>query len=306
MNVERNEIPMKSGNFEFITYRQKTGYSGKSIKSHDYHIGKFTNWCNKNKINYKSISFEDILKYIREEKARGVKEAAINNSLNAISIYYDWLVKTEQVKQNITRQIRVKSTHKKAIAEPMKPTELEKLYNDFSNLPSWSFKTKKENILHKRNLVIFGLMNYQGLTTGELSKLETKHINLKEGKIYVPSTRKSNSRILKLQANQILPLQNYLNEIRQKIINEPTEKLFPAKKFTDLVSRIIKQAKQLCSQLQNSRQIRQSVIMNWLKTNNIRQVQYMAGHKKIRSTEQYRSHDLTDLTKQLELFHPLK
>ncbi len=32
----------------------------------------------------------------------------------------------------------------------------------------------------------------------------------------------------------------------------------------------------------------------------------MAGHKSIRSTEQYRNQDLTDLTKQLELFHPLK
>lgn len=292
--------------YDFSTYRQKIGYSEKSIKSHDYHISKFTTWYNKNNINYKSISFENILQYIREEKAREVKEPAINNRLNAISIYYDWLVKTGEAKQNIIRQIRVKSNRKKAIGEPMKPGQLENLYNDFSNLPSWNFKTKKGNVLHQRNLAILGLMIYQGLTTGELSTLETNHINLKEGKIYVPSTRKSNSRTLKLQANQILPLQNYLNEIRQKIINEPTEKLFPAKKFTDLVSRIIKQVKKINPQLQNNRQIRQSVIMNWLKEYNIRQVQYMAGHKKIRSTEAYKNEDLTDLMAQVEKYYPLK
>ncbi len=32
----------------------------------------------------------------------------------------------------------------------------------------------------------------------------------------------------------------------------------------------------------------------------------MAGHKSIRSIESYRRHDLTDLTEQLELFHPLR
>jgi len=46
--------------------------------------------------------------------------------------------------------------------------------------------------------------------------------------------------------------------------------------------------------------------MGWLKQHNIRQVQYMAGHKSIRSTESYRLQDLTDLTRQLELFHPLR
>jgi hypothetical protein len=32
----------------------------------------------------------------------------------------------------------------------------------------------------------------------------------------------------------------------------------------------------------------------------------MAGHKSIKSTESYRKEDLTDLTKQIELFHPMK
>jgi integrase/recombinase XerD len=73
-----------------------------------------------------------------------------------------------------------------------------------------------------------------------------------------------------------------------------------------MICNIVSQAKKLNPEIIDSRQIRTSVIMNWLKQYNIRQVQYMAGHKSIRSTEQYRSQDLSDLTKQLELFHPLK
>ena len=72
-----------------------------------------------------------------------------------------------------------------------------------------------------------------------------------------------------------------------------------------MVAAVIRQVKKIYPELTDARQIRSSVIMNWLKTSNIRQVQYMAGHKSIRSTEQYRSQDLSNLTRQLELFHPL-
>lgn len=73
-----------------------------------------------------------------------------------------------------------------------------------------------------------------------------------------------------------------------------------------MVCKIIDKIKITHPETIDSRQIKASIIMNWLKQYNIRQVQYMAGHKNIRSTEAYKNQDLTDLTKQLELFHPLK
>ena len=147
--------------------------------------------------------------------------------------------------------------------------------------------------------MILGLLIYQAVTSGELAKLERSHVNLNEGKIYIPSTRKSNARQLKLQASQVITLQEYLNNPVLDLW------LFSGKKHSDMVASIIRQVKKIHPELTDARQIRSSVIMNWLKTNNIRQVQYMAGHKSIRSTEQYRSQDLSNLTRQLELFHPL-
>ncbi|GAF04807.1 integrase [Saccharicrinis fermentans] len=82
--------------------------------------------------------------------------------------------------------------------------------------------------------------------------------------------------------------------------------MFPSKKQSDMICNIVSQVKKQNPEITDSRQIRTSVIMNWLKSHNIRQVQYMAGHKSIRSTEQYRQQDLCDLVKQLEMFHPLK
>jgi integrase/recombinase XerD len=152
-------------------------------------------------------------------------------------------------------------------------------------------------------------MIYHGLDSGEIARLEIGQVNLSEGKIYIPSGRNSNSRTLKLQANQILPFKTYLEETRKEMLekrNLQSSYIFPSKKSSDMVCKIIEAIKRIHPEIKDNRQIRASVIMNWLKTNNIRQVQYMAGHKSIRSTEQYRNQDLTDLTKQLELFHPLK
>jgi integrase/recombinase XerD len=134
-------------------------------------------------------------------------------------------------------------------------------------------------------------------------------VNLSEGKIYIPSGRNSNSRTLRLQSNQILPIKTYLEETRLELLekrNLQSSYLFPAKKSSDMVCKIVDAVKTINTEIRDSRQLRASVIMNWLKTNNIRQVQYMAGHKSIRSTESYRGQDLTDLAKQLELFHPLR
>ena len=55
----------------------------------------------------------------------------------------------------------------------------------------------------------------------------------------------------------------------------------------------------------NAQQIRQSVITIWLKTKNLRMVQYMAGHRYVSSTERYQVNNLEDLYNQLEKFHPL-
>ncbi|MDF1573072.1 MAG: hypothetical protein P1P82_15795 [Bacteroidales bacterium] len=55
-----------------------------------------------------------------------------------------------------------------------------------------------------------------------------------------------------------------------------------------------------------AKQIRSSVITHWLKHYNLRQVQYMAGHKYVSSTERYQQNNLDKLQGQLEKYHPLE
>lgn len=284
----------------FDEYRNKNGYSAKSIRVQNSHVNRLKSWCINQNINLEEINYNQALQFIDSERQRGILNQSIIREINSIRIYFDYLLESGTVKQNIIKRIRIRQNGKKVIPETVTSQQLENIYHDFMNIPEWEHKTQTAKELHKRNVVLLGLLVYQGLTSGETAKLETNHINLAEGKIYIPSTRKSNARTLKLQANQILPIKTYIEEFR------PSPYLFPTKKQSDMICKIVEQAKKNHPGIIDSRQIRTSVIMNWLKTNNIRQVQYMAGHKSIRSTEQYRTHDLTDLTKQLELFHPLR
>lgn len=296
-------------NEEFKAYRLKKGYSEKTIKTQNHHVKSFLNWCVMQSITTENISYNEALKFIDHERSRSISSASIIRALNSVKIYFDYLVECKAIQHNIIRQIKLRNEGKKALPELSTVQQLETIYQNFSNVPEWSYKTATAKLLHQRNVVILGLLIYQGLDSGEVAKLETTHINLAEGKIYVPSGRSSNARTLKLQALQILPFKKYIEEIYPKLLEKRTQQtpyLFPSKKYSDMICKIIEQVKKTNTELKDSRQIRASVIMNWLKTNNIRQVQYMAGHKSIRSTEMYRNQDLTDLTKQLELFHPLK
>jgi site-specific recombinase XerD len=53
-------------------------------------------------------------------------------------------------------------------------------------------------------------MIYQGLSVGELMRIISHDIKLKEGKIKIRGTKRTNERILSLGANQMISLQQYL------------------------------------------------------------------------------------------------
>ena len=294
----------------FKRYRQASGYSKSSIKVQDSHVKQLLTWCITQSIDPEEITYNQVLRFIDHERKRGIENQSIVRMLNSIKIYYDYLVDIGATTQNVIRRIRINQVGRRALPQILSPEQLEKIYHDYGNLPEWHHRSERVKLLHQRNTVILGFMVYQGLDSGQMAKLELNHLNLEEGKIYISSGRKSNARILNLQTVQILPIKIYLDITRLQSMEmnqqDPIDYLFPVKKSSEMVSRIIRQVKRIDPEVTDSRQIRASVIMNWLKKYNIRQVQYMAGHKSIRSTESYRLQDLTDLTRQLELYHPLR
>jgi len=296
-------------NEAFKVYRLKKNYSGNTIKTQNHHVKTFLNWCVTRNITPEHIRYDEVSQFIDHERSRNISNASVTGTLNSIKIYFDYLVENKTIQHNVTRQIKLRNQGRKALPELLTLQQLEEVYRGFINVPHWRHNTTKAKHLHERNTVILGLLVYQGLDSGEIARLEACHINLNEGNIYIPAGRNSNARTLKLQPDQVLPFKTYIEETRPRLLekrDQRTPYLFPAKKYSKMVCNVVARARRTNHALKDSRQVRSSVIMNWLKTNNIRQVQYMAGHKSIKSTESYRREDLTDLTRQLELFHPLQ
>jgi integrase/recombinase XerD len=310
----------------FKHYRRSGGYSEKSIRVQDSHVNRFLHWCTAQRIDPELIIYDHVLSYIDHERTRGLERQSIIQAVNSIRIYYDYLLYTGVVSVNVIRRIKLQQAGRRALPEILSPEQLEKLYEGFKNLPEWQHRSERAKLLHQRDTVVLGLLIYQGLNSGQMAILETSNINLEKGNIYIPSSRKGNARILSLHPAQVLATKTYLDQTRPQLLQmqqqssepdegagerenertDPNPYLVLVKKPGDMVSRIIRQVKQIDPSVTDSRQIRSSVIMNWLKSYNIRQVQYMAGHRNIRTTEYYRRQDLSDLAHQLELFHPLR
>lgn len=288
----------------YKTYLEKNGYTTKSIKTYLKTKSNFNDWCNKYGTTAEEIDYKTFLKYIEHLKVRRLKPRTQNAYISNLKIYFNYLVEENKRFENVIKNINIKGVTQEVIHNILTSEELEDLY--------YSYATNKGNeIVRKRNKIIVGLLVYQGLTASNLNNLKVENIQLYKGKIDILGTRKSNGRLLELKPWQLMELMEYINEIRPKILEEnyrETEQLFlplgTSLKLQNILAKITKELRQINNKFKNTKQLRTSVIINWLKQYNLRKTQYFAGHRYISSTEKYKQDDLESLHKTINTFHP--
>ncbi len=266
-------------------------------------VVSFTEWTKQN--GYEDAAFlnyNDLLQYVQAEQKRGMAVQTINIKLLGISLYYEHLKEQEVITRNPARTLRIKGKAKTVTEQPLKYAELEELYSAYKSLKKQSLHQTRTDLVHQRNIIIVGLLVWQGLHSGELQKLEVAHINLNEGIIYIPSTARSNSRELRLSTPQILSLHHYIYNTRERL--QPKEEELIPGNVRNILNLLIEELKGINPKIKNALHIRGSVILHWLRQYNKRQVQYMIGHKWIDSTERYKVQELESLTQALSKHHP--
>ena len=290
----------------FKNYLQQRRYRESTVNGHLKNIDYFIKWIEANGMyEAENITYNDLLNYVQYEQQRNKDVSTINLRISSISKYFEFLKEENLVSRNPARTLRIKGKAKTIIQNPLKYDELLNLYNSYKaiekNVPSHI--QEKSILAHQRNIIIVGLLIWQGLHSGELEKLEVNHINLNEGIIYIPSTARSNSRELKLSTQQILTLHTYIHGGTREKLKPQGEELFTGN-LHNTISLLSEELKGINPQIKNALHIRASVILYWLRQHNKRQVQYMAGHKYIHSTEAYEVQELETLTDQLTKHHP--
>lgn len=289
----------------FKDYLLSKGYSTETTNSYNRGLLQYIVWTENQKIEVEQSTYNEVISYVQYLKNKGLQQRSIQQSVNSLKHYFKWLIKRQLRNDNPTSNVNIKGIKRRKLHNVLSKQELEKLYNDFKNIES-------ESLAKKRNEIIVSLLVYQGLNSKELGRLKVTDLKLREGKIYIERTRNSNERHLKLEAHQILDIMEYQLRTREEILKEAkkqTDLLFmsfgKSSKFHNIIHKFLPQLKKLNRNIESVNQIRTSVITAWLKSYNLREVQYMAGHRYVSSTEAYLINDLEDLQEDINKYHPI-
>jgi integrase/recombinase XerD len=289
----------------FGQYLTEKEFSEKTIRIYENGIKGFLEWAAQHQCPMENIRYADLMDYIKHSQKKGKSKTNVQHQLLAMRHYFNFQVKIGNMNSNPAQGIYIRGIARRLPHDLAEYNELIKLYESYPT----------NDIRGQRNKVILGLLIFQALTIEEIETLEPEHINLREGKIKIIGTERTNERVLKLEASQVFELQEYLNRTRNRILYGP--KVNEPEKIKQLIigmegaARLAGEVGWMMRRLKHPKvtmasQIRASVIAEWTKLHDVRIVQYMSGHKYVSATERYQATHLEDLQEQLRLHHPLK
>jgi len=319
---QHNNTPLGDGGNKFKEWLIIKGYRSTTIETVIKAVEYFLLWAEKENMNdVTETSHNDVIAYIQHYNIKGTGKKTIAHYILHLKKYFDWLMSEGEVSDNPCTNIKIKGIKRKVLHEILSMEELEKLYHDYATeISLQKSETLKslppqtiQNIARRRNKIIVGLFIYQGIQTEEIIRLQITDVKLREGKIFIPSARRSNERTLKLESHQIFDLLDYINDTRKQILHHrnittSNQELFlnlgGSSNKRNMVAMLLTHLKKMNGKVKSLEQIRASVIVHWLKLYNLRKVQIMAGHRYISSTESYKANNLDDLKEDIKNFHP--
>jgi len=294
---------------DFEHYLGKLGHSEKTIITKTNEAVHFTDWFKGQGTTPIEVDYRTCLRYIAHLKERGNTVKTINHKLAHLRNYFDYLTLEGHRMESPIEKTIIRGEKPHRDHELLTTYELEDLYHSFgTDLPADT--TFYNRMAAKRDRTVVGLLVHQGLDTKDFRGLRLEHLKLDRGKIYVPARRRSNARELQLRPWQVRELREYVEMARPVLIRKVKrpvhhDQLFPYGEQFTLVGILVKKLRAYNQKVRSAKQLRASVIVEWLERHDLREVQYMAGHKHISSTEGYVQDDLEGLREIVENFHPM-
>ena len=275
----------------FTTYLQQKRHRASTVRTYSRGIERFLSWLQSEGIEVEAFTYNDLLAFMQHCNRNGVSKRTLHSALCIIRHYCNYLMHEKRRSDNPAAGLFIKGLIRKLPAGLLSSEEMEELYKQYSIQLNVDMSKK----------IMLGLLVYQGLRVEELMQLAIIDIKLREGKIKIKGTGRTNERTLHLHGSQMILLQQYLDKNKWQ-----SGKLFSeGRALNNRIKHLFSQLKKLNAKVINAKQLRSSVITEWLRKNNLRQVQYMAGHKYVSSTQRYQLNNLDDLTNELKHHHPM-
>jgi site-specific recombinase XerD len=305
----------------FKDYLQFTGKSKSTITHYNSYALDFISFLDRDNTEPENATAKEVLSYLNHLQKKGQENKTRNIRLNVIKQFFNWQIEQGHRTDNPIAHLKIRGSKTQKLYPVLSRQELDEIFNKYQ-IPTEEHKKANCNwftayrLSKQRNKAILSLMVNQGLTTPEIERMELTDLKLKEGEIFIRGSRRSNERTLELKSNQIMELMEYQYTTRNELLKyqqSKTNRLFlpvptagqqQANDTLQIWKGLTKEIKAQNGKFINFKQVRTSIITHWLKTYNLRQVQYMAGHRYISSTESYLVNQTEDLQADIDNYHP--
>lgn len=237
----------------FTEYLQTKKFTKVTVNSYSKYNERFLKWLAEEELQVETFTYNDLLEFMRHCKNKGVTKNTVHMILGIVRHCCNYLIQEGKRSDNPAAGVFIKGLVRKLPTNLLSTEDMEELYKQYQvqlNVDS----SKK---------IMLGLMIYQGLTVSEIMKLQSHHIKIKDGKIFIKATKRSNERLLELKALQITELQNYLTQNKYKegsIFMEQIKKPLSERNINNRIQYMFNQLKQLNVKVVSAKQIRSSVI----------------------------------------------
>lgn len=295
----------------FKAYMKAKGYAVETIRQMSNYAGVYLEWLQEQLMEVEQISYRHFMDYVEWSRSRHTTGLS-RRMILAVRHYYESL----ELEQNPAAGVYLRGQRNRLLHDIV-PYE--------TIVEAWQHYTALDDRT-RRNKVMLGILICQGISSGELRKLRPEHVKLTESCIYIPSHGKTNARVLPLLAEQLLDLQTYIELIRPRMLNSVNgyrpgrkpdqvdpliqEQLFFSESgsanIKSTLMHLFRAIRKSYPQITTAKVIRTAVIAHWLKSKDVRHVQYMAGHRYVSSTERYDVYNVEELRQRLEQYHPLR
>lgn len=222
---------------EFLKYLEnQKNYSDKTIINYQLDLKKYDSFIKKNKIDYKTIDYPKIAKYLVYLNELGLKGSSRSRNLSALRSYYNYLLKEDKVDNNPFLLVSGSKKEKK-LPNFLQYNELESILEQCGDDP-----------LGIRNRLIIEMLIASGLRVSELVNIELEDIDISSKSIKVMGKGKK-ERIVYFGEYALKSLNDYLPNSRDILLRgKKSNKLFinhlgddlTPRGVADIINRIIK------------------------------------------------------------------
>ena len=300
--MERNDQLSLEINDYLAYLKDIKRYSEFTVENYERDLKSFKKYLDDDgELSYLTIDKYQIRDYISLKlQNNSLKQRSLNRHLSALRGFYSFLVDNKKIEANPFTLIRSLKVEKK-LPQVLSEGQIKELYN---------YKTSKDDLLNYRNQLMIRLILDSGLRLSELINLKLSNINIEENMLFVRGKgNKDRFTFYTKETKEMLI--HYLENIRNKLINENTEIVFLSKLGLPINKRTFEKMLLKIKLRDSSISLHPHLLRHTFATRlleegaDLKMVQELLGHESLSTTQIYTNISDTKLQNIYINAHPL-